>query len=86
MLPFVDLKAQYARIKDRVHANIDAVLEHGAYVNGPEVHKLENALCEVTGSSHAVGVSSGTDALMIPLMAMGIGPNDAVFVPSFIFA
>jgi UDP-2-acetamido-2-deoxy-ribo-hexuluronate aminotransferase len=85
MLPFVDLKAQYARIKDRIRDNIDAVLEHGAYINGPEVKRLEDALCEYTGSPHAIGVSSGTDALMIPLMAMGVGPGDAVFVPSFTF-
>ena len=84
-IPFIDLKTQYARIKDSVDAGILRVLEHGQYILGPEVAECEKRLAALAGSKHCLTVSSGTDALIAPLMALGIGPGDAVFVPSFTF-
>jgi UDP-2-acetamido-2-deoxy-ribo-hexuluronate aminotransferase len=84
-LPFVDLKSQYARIKADVDRRIHAVLDHGGYVLGPEVGELEARLAAFAGCADAVAVSSGTDALMMALMAEGIGPGDAVFLPAFTF-
>ncbi|MBK8906491.1 MAG: DegT/DnrJ/EryC1/StrS family aminotransferase [Rhodospirillales bacterium] len=84
-MPFVDLKAQYARLKPGIDARIHAVLDHGRYILGPEVAELEAELCRVSGARHAVGVASGTDALLVALMAESIGPGDAVFLPAFTF-
>ncbi len=84
-IPFIDLKAQYGRLRDAIDRRIRAVLDHGQFILGPEVAEFERALCALTGAGHAVGVSSGTDALEIALMAEEIGPGDAVFVPSFTF-
>ena len=84
-LPFIDLKTQYARIKDSVDAGIKRVLEHGQYIMGPEVAECEKRLAALAGTKHCLTVSSGTDALIAPLMALDIGPGDAVFVPSFTF-
>ncbi|MFQ5618216.1 MAG: DegT/DnrJ/EryC1/StrS family aminotransferase [Rhodospirillales bacterium] len=85
-LPFVDLKAQYARLKPRMDARMRAVLDHGQFILGPEVVELEAELARFCGAAHAITVSSGTVALTISLMAEGIGPGDAVFVPAFTFA
>ena len=85
-LPFVDLKAQYARLKPRMDARMRAVLDHGQFILGPEVQELEAELVRFSGAAHAITVSSGTVALTISLMAEGIGPGDAVFVPAFTFA
>jgi dTDP-4-amino-4,6-dideoxygalactose transaminase len=84
-MPFVDLKAQYRIIKDEVEAGIRRVLEHGQFILGPEVTKCEARLAEFAGARHCLTVGSGTDALLVPLMALGIGRGDAVFVPSFTF-
>ena len=84
-IPFVDLKAQYARLKPSIDARIHAVLDHGKFIMGPEVAELEEALAAFAGCRFAIGVSSGTDALLIALMAEGVGPGDAVFLPSFSF-
>ena len=84
-LPFIDLKAQYGRIREAVRRGIDAVLENGQYVMGPEVEELERRLAEFAGTRHAIGCASGTDALVMALMALGIGPGDAVLVPPFTF-
>lgn len=85
-LPFVDLKAQYQRLKSDIDARVAKVLADAHYVLGPEVEELEASLAAFAGCTHAVTVASGTDALLIPLMAEGIGPGDAVFAPSFTFA
>lgn len=85
-IPFIDLAAQQARIRDAVDARITAVLDHGQYIMGPEVAHLEAALKSYSGNAHAIACSSGTDALMLGLMAFGIRPGDAVIVPSFTFA
>lgn len=84
-IPFIDLKAQYARLKPRIDERIQAVLNHGQYILGPEVKELEAQLSEWAGGSEAIGVSSGTDALLMALMVCEIGPGDAVFLPSFTF-
>ena len=66
-MQFIDLKAQYTAIRDRVHARIDAVLQHGQYILGPEVKELEDCLAAYTGAKHCITVASGTEALLIAL-------------------
>jgi dTDP-4-amino-4,6-dideoxygalactose transaminase len=85
MIPFIDLQAQQARIADDVRRRMDAVLQHGRYIMGPEIAELEAALADFAGAKHAVGCSSGTDALVMVLMAHGVGPGDAVFTTPFTF-
>jgi UDP-2-acetamido-2-deoxy-ribo-hexuluronate aminotransferase len=82
---FIDLKTQYRRIQPSVDARIHKVLEHGAYVMGPEVTELEQVLAGYCGTKHCVSVASGTDALMIALMALDIGPGDEVITAPFTF-
>jgi dTDP-4-amino-4,6-dideoxygalactose transaminase len=82
---FIDLKRQYAEIEKQINDGIHAVLEHGRYVLGPEIIELEKQLAEFAGVKHCVACSSGTDALLMPLMAWGIGPGDAVFTTPFTF-
>jgi dTDP-4-amino-4,6-dideoxygalactose transaminase len=84
-IAFVDLKAQQKRIRSKVEARFTAILDHGAYINGPEVKELEDALCTFTGCSKALAVGNGTDALIMPMMAMDLGPKDAVFLPAFTY-
>lgn len=84
-MEFIDLKSQYQGIEKNVRARIDAVLNHGHYIMGPEVEELEQALARRTGIKHCISCASGSDALLMPLMAWNIGPGDAVFVPSFTF-
>ena len=85
-LPFVDLQAQRRRLEGRIEAAIAAVLAHGQFIMGPEVARLEAALAAACGVRHVVTCASGTDALLLVLMARAIGPGDAVFVPAFTFA
>lgn len=85
-LEFVDLQAQRARIGAEIDAAIGRVLAHGRFIMGPEVVELEEALCSYTGARRCITCSSGTDALLMVLLAWGIGPGDAVFVPTFTFA
>ncbi|WP_022656270.1 DegT/DnrJ/EryC1/StrS aminotransferase family protein [uncultured Desulfovibrio sp.] len=82
---FIDLAAQQARIRDKVETRIAAVLKHGHYIMGPEVAELEEHLCAFTGAAHCVTCASGSDALLMALMAWGIGVGDAIFVPPFTF-
>ena len=82
---FIDLAAQYRQIGDRVERAVAAVLEHGKYILGPEVVELERRLAEFCGARHCITCANGTDALLLGLMAEGIGPGDAVFVPAFTF-
>lgn len=84
-MQFIDIKMQYALLKDRIDASIHAVLDHGMFIMGPEVGMLEERLAAFAGVRHAVACSSGTDALIMPLMAWGIGPGDAVFTAAFSF-
>lgn len=85
-MQFIDLGAQRARIEDKIQSAINTVVASGAYILGPQVGEFEKQLAEYVGVKHVIGCASGTDALLIPLMAKGIGPGDAVFVPSFTFA
>lgn len=82
---FFDMKAQQALIRAGIDAGIARVLDHGRFIQGPEVDALEEKLAAFTGAAHCVGVSSGTDALQIAMMAEGIGPGDAVFLPAFTY-
>ncbi len=84
-MQFIDLKAQQTRIREAIESNIRGVLDHGSYIMGPEIRKLEERLAAYTGVRHAVGCSSGTDALILALMALDIGPGDAVFTAPFTF-
>lgn len=84
-IPFIDLASQKARLRGGIDAAIARVLDHGQYVLGPEVSKLEEALRSFTGAAHCVSCANGTDALTLVMMAEGIGPGDAVIVPSFTF-
>jgi dTDP-4-amino-4,6-dideoxygalactose transaminase len=84
-IAFIDLQAQRARIADRIDAAIARVLAHGAFIMGPEVTELERRLAQHSDTKHVVTCSSGTDALLMALMAQDIGRGDAVFVPSFTF-
>jgi UDP-2-acetamido-2-deoxy-ribo-hexuluronate aminotransferase len=84
-IPFIDLKTQYQALKPRIQARIDAVLEHGQYIMGPEVQELEDKLAAFTGSKHCITCSSGTEALLMSLMALDIGPGDEVITTPFTF-
>jgi len=83
MIPFIDLAAQQARIKDRIDAGIAGVLAHGQYILGPEVAELEDRLATYTGADHCISCANGTDALQTALMALGVGPGDEVITPGF---
>jgi len=84
-IPLFDVKAQQALIRAEIDRRIAAVLDSGRFINGPEVAELEERLAAFAGCGHAVGVSSGTDALQIAMMAEGIGRGDAVFLPAFTY-
>ncbi len=84
-IPFLDLKAQQARLAPDLRRRIDAVLAHAQFVLGPEVAELESRLAAFCGAAHCVTVSSGTDALQIAMMAENIGRGDAVFLPAFTY-
>lgn len=85
MIEFCDLKAQQARIKDKIDAGIQRVLAHGHYILGPEVAELEEKLAAYAGAKHCITVANGTDALQIAQMALGIGPGDEVITPGFTY-
>lgn len=84
-LPFIDLRAQYQALKPQIQARIDKVLEHGQYIMGPEVAELEDRLAQFVGVKHCVTCASGTEALLISLLAAGIGPGDEVITTPFTF-
>jgi dTDP-4-amino-4,6-dideoxygalactose transaminase len=84
-IPFVGLRAQLDRLRPQIEAALGHVLDHGQFVQGPEIGELERELAAFAGVRCAVALSSGTDALLLALLAHGIGPGDAVLVPSFTF-
>jgi UDP-2-acetamido-2-deoxy-ribo-hexuluronate aminotransferase len=84
-MKFIDLAAQQKRIRNRIEDNIKKVLDHGQYIMGPEIKELEEKLADYVGVSCAIGVASGTDALLMPLIALGVGKGDAVFTSPFTF-
>jgi dTDP-4-amino-4,6-dideoxygalactose transaminase len=84
-IPFIDIAAQRARLSGSVDQAIKRVLDHGQFINGPEVTRLEAELSTYTGAKYVISCASGTDALLMVLLATGIGPGDAVICPSFTF-
>ena len=85
-LPFLDLKAQHEPIHQEILAAIDQVLQSQAFILGTEVKKLEERIAAYCQSQFAIGVSSGTDALLVSLMALGIGPGDEVITTPYSFS
>jgi len=86
MIPFTDLKSQYEALKPRIQARMNRVLEHGQYIMGPEVQELEEQLAAYTEAKYCITVASGTEALLIGLMALGLKPGDEVITTPFTFA
>lgn len=84
-IAFNDLGAQYRHLKPEIDAQIASVIEGSRFISGPQVEELEKELCAYTGRKYCVTTDNGTDALLMPLMAKGIGKGDAVFVPAFTF-
>ncbi|MCX7117237.1 MAG: aminotransferase class I/II-fold pyridoxal phosphate-dependent enzyme, partial [Legionellales bacterium] len=84
-MQFIDLKAQSNRIEQRLISRFKEVLYHGAFIMGPEIDELEQALSQFVGARHALSVASGTDALLISLMALGVGAGDEVITTPFSF-
>lgn len=84
-MQFIDLKAQYTRLQTQIDSRVQRVLEHGQYIMGPEVAELEQNLQNFVGVPHCISVANGTDALVIALRALGIGPGDVVVCPTFTF-
>jgi UDP-2-acetamido-2-deoxy-ribo-hexuluronate aminotransferase len=84
-MDFIDLKTQYRALRESINGRIQKVLDHGQFIMGPEVAELEQRLAAYTGSRHCVTVASGTEALLIALMALDIKPGDEVITPSFTF-
>jgi UDP-2-acetamido-2-deoxy-ribo-hexuluronate aminotransferase len=85
-LDFIDLKSQYAALRASINARIQRVLDHGQYIMGPEVREMEDCLAAYTGAKHCISVASGTEALLIALMALDIKPGDEVITTPFTFA
>lgn len=85
MIEFIDLKSQQARIKDKIDAGIQRVMDHGQYILGPEVIELEERLAAFVGAKYCISCANGTDALQIVQMALGIGPGDEVITPGFTY-
>lgn len=86
MLEFIDLQAQRRRLEPVLMPRLEQVMAHGQFIMGPEVRELEAQLAEFCGATHCIACANGTDALQLALMALEIGPGDAVFAPSFTFA
>jgi UDP-2-acetamido-2-deoxy-ribo-hexuluronate aminotransferase len=84
-IPFIDLKSQFTAIEPEIRGRIDMVLAHGQYIMGPEVRELEDRLSQYTGAKHCITVASGTEALLISLMALGIEPGDEIITTPFTF-
>lgn len=84
-MEFVDLKTQYAQLRDSIRERIERVLEHGQYILGPEVREMEEALAAYTGARHCIAVASGSEALLIALLALGVGRGDEVVTTPFSF-
>ncbi|MBE2241740.1 MAG: DegT/DnrJ/EryC1/StrS family aminotransferase [Burkholderiaceae bacterium] len=85
-LDFIDLKTQYAALRDSIAARMQRVLDHGQYIMGPEVKELEGELAAFTGARHCITVASGTEAILIALMALDLKPGDEVITTPFTFA
>ena len=84
-MQFIDLRAQYLDLKSAIDLRIKSVLDHGQYIMGPEVQELEEKLAKYTGAKHVITCANGTDALQLAMMALKVGPGDAVFTTTFTF-
>jgi len=84
-MEFIDLSKQQKLIREKINARIESVLDHGQFINGKEVFELESLLADYVNKKHCISCSSGTDALLIPLMAYGVGPGDAVITTPFTY-
>lgn len=84
-VPLLDLKTQYQSLREEIRQEVDAIMDSQQFIMGAKVEAFEKAVCDYTGAPHAIGVTSGTDALLIVLMALGIGPGDAVITSPFTF-
>ncbi len=84
-MQFIDLKTQQLEIREKIDQRIKKILDHGKYIMGPEVYELEERLADYVNVKHCISCSSGTDALLIPLLAMNIGPGDAVITTPFTY-
>jgi len=85
MIPLVDLTAQYHSIKDEIDAAVHSTLESGHFILGPTVSKFEESIASYLGTKHAIGLASGTDALVLALRALDVGMGDEVIVPAYTF-
>ena len=85
-VPFIDLATQQRRLRPEIDARLNKVLDHGRYIMGPEVDELEANFCKRLNVKHAISCSSGTDALILGLLGLGVKPGEGVIVPSFTFA
>ena len=85
-IPFIDLAAQRRRLGDRIEKAVGEVMDHGRFILGPEVDRLEKDLCEFSGAKNAITCANGTDALVLAMMALEIGEGDAILLPSFTFS
>ena len=85
-IPFIDLATQQKRLRSEIEARLNKVLDHGGYIMGAEVAELEAKFCSRLGVKHTISCSSGTDALILGLLGLGVKPGDGVIVPSFTFA
>ena len=85
-IDFIDLKTQYAALRESIAVRMQRVLDHGQYIMGPEVKELEGQLAAFTGARHCITVASGTEAILIALMAQGLEPGDEVVTTPFTFA
>ena len=84
-IPFINLETQYKALHDEINRNIQNTLNHGQYILGPEIQKLEDKLSKFINSKYCISVGSGTDALMISLMSIGIKAGDEVITTPFTF-
>ncbi len=84
-MQFIDLKTQYTLLKEQINSNIQTVLEHGQYILGPEIETLEKQLADFCGAKYALSCASGTDALVLAYLALGVKPNDVIFTTPFTF-
>src|SRR5947207_9559816 len=84
-IPMLDMRAHLLPLRGEIMAALERVVDSGQFILGPEVERLEARLAAVSGCAHAAGVSSGTDALLVALMAMGVGPGDEVVTTPFTF-
>ena len=85
-VPFIDLATQQRRLRPEIEARLNKVLDHGQYIMGPEIDELEANLCKRLNVKHTISCSSGTDALILGLLGLGVKPGEGVIVPSFTFA